>query len=89
LDQLRDIFHMEVLPSLFTSISTLILSVCLVTILTIMLGLSLFTNTSKQRKSKMIVKIVTKHTDKISVEIQVNKEDPNMIVKIVTKDRQN
>ena len=25
----------------------------------------------------------------ISVEIQVNKEDPNMIVKIVTKDRQN
>ena len=37
----------------------------------------------------MIVKIVTKHTDKISVEIQVNKEDPNMIVKIVTKDRQN
>ena len=37
----------------------------------------------------MIVKIVTKDTDKISVEIQVNKEDPNMIVKIVTKDRQN
>ena len=36
-----------------------------------------------------IVKIVTKHTDKISVEIQVNKEGPNMIVKIVTKDRQN
>jgi hypothetical protein len=32
---------------------------------------------------------VTKHTDKISVEILVNKEDPNMIVKIVTKDRQN
>ena len=34
----------------------------------------------------MIVKIVTKHTDKISVEIQLNKEGPNMIVKIVTKD---
>ena len=28
---------------------------------------------------------MTKDTDKISVEIQVNKEDPNMIVKIVTK----